>query len=206
MVDDVLYLFSIDQQSLKTSFRKPGAPDDLFYCQCALRHVGGVFEKPDIARCKCWGGKAEDLPEWKIPGHHGQNGANRLVHYHASRRARLNDLIRQKALGILRVVPASPRAFDRLVDCRFKRLSHLEYHQAPESILLSFQYLRSLQQHSRSVPQPSRPKSAVGVCRALDACVQFRVGERCEGSDRLASCRVDGGDSHGATSRGAIIP
>src|ERR1700730_5795397 len=46
----VFHLLRLDEQRLKYAFVKTGAPKDLFDRECALRHVGRMFEETDVSR------------------------------------------------------------------------------------------------------------------------------------------------------------
>jgi hypothetical protein len=77
--DYPLHLICANEQSLKGPDGKACTPKDLFNRQSALRHVRGVFEKGNVAGHKGGRSKSEDLPEWKVPGHDGENRPYRLV-------------------------------------------------------------------------------------------------------------------------------
>jgi hypothetical protein len=78
-VDEDEALICANEQSLKGPDGKACTPKDLFNRQSALRHVRGVFEKGNVAGHKGGRSKSEDLPEWKVPGHDGENRPYRLV-------------------------------------------------------------------------------------------------------------------------------
>ena len=68
-----------DQQRLKDICGEAGAAHDVLDGERALRHVGGVLEQAHVARHERGREEAEDLPEGKIPRHHGEHGADGLI-------------------------------------------------------------------------------------------------------------------------------
>ena len=128
-----------DQQRLKDVRRETGAAHDLFDGERALRHVGGVLEQAHVARHQRGREKAEDLPERKIPRHHGEHGADGLIADEARGTAEIDRLIGEQALGVLHVVAAGNGALGGFLARGFERLAHFERHDAAEGVLLGFQ-------------------------------------------------------------------
>ena len=132
-----------------TSGGKPARAHDVFDGQRALRHVGGVLEQAHVARHQRRRDETEDLPERKIPGHHGEHRADGLVADEALRAAGIHRLVGQQALGVLGVVAAGGGALGGLLARGLQRLAHFERHDARECVLLRFQDFRG-------APHPSR--------------------------------------------------
>ena len=109
-----------------------------------------MLQEPDVAGHQSWSREADDLPEWKIPRHHRQDGSKGLVADVTPASGRLDYFIEEKALCIFSIVPTCPCAFDGLIHASPKRLPHFHRHQSAESFFLCVQNVGSLDHHSRS--------------------------------------------------------
>src|SRR5690606_36455378 len=99
------------QQRLKSSFREPGFGKDLLNMQSTTENVGSVFQQTDVAGHERRRRKPEHLPERKIPGHHGQDDAKRVITYITFRRVRVYNLFRKERGGMCCIEFTGPRAF-----------------------------------------------------------------------------------------------
>src|SRR5207247_6809128 len=76
--NQLFHLFCFDQKGLKDAFFKSGATKNVLNCERALRHVGCMFEQPDISSHQGRRGKPKYLPEREIPWHNRNNGYKQL--------------------------------------------------------------------------------------------------------------------------------
>lgn len=183
-----------DQQGLKRAIVEAGAKKDLFDGERALRDVRGVLEQTDIARHQCRCSEAENLPERKIPGHHGEHRTEGLKCDPRLARLHLYFPVAKKRLGIVCVVAAGSRAFLSLGDCPLYRLPHLERHQLPETPLL----LLENQCDGAHSLRPVLERRALRLRERTRRQRQFLIDRaRAQGSERpedLACRRVGSGD------------
>ena len=100
--------------------------------QRALRNVRGVLEQSDVSGHQRGGGETKHLPERKVPRHHRQNGAHRLIADVTLLRLGLDRLVGEVFRSVIGVVAAGERALLHLGDCRLDRFSHLHGDQASE--------------------------------------------------------------------------
>src|ERR1700739_3659649 len=77
--NNLVYAVWPDQQCLKSAFRKTRAPKNIFNSESAPRRVGSMLQQAGIACHERGRGKAKYLPERKVPRHHRQHRAERLV-------------------------------------------------------------------------------------------------------------------------------
>ena len=79
IVQDGVDLLRADEQGLKSACGESGFEENLFNCEGALRHVGGVLEQSDVAGHQRGSGEAKHLPEGEVPRHDGENGADGAI-------------------------------------------------------------------------------------------------------------------------------
>ncbi len=139
VVENAFHRRGADQQGLENVRGKAGAADDLFDGERALRHVGGVLEQAHVAGHERRRGEAEHLPEGKIPGHHGEHGADRLVADEGAAGTGVDRLVGQQALAVLGVIAARQSALGGFGARGGDGLAHFERHQAAQAVLLVFQ-------------------------------------------------------------------
>src|SRR5262249_7496739 len=97
-----------------------------------------------------WSGEPEHLPERKVPGHHREDDAERLVTDEALACVGGGRLVGEEPLRVLGVVAADPGAPLRFGYPRADRLSHLERHEAAPVGLLRLEHFRSAPEKSGS--------------------------------------------------------
>ncbi len=111
---------------------KAGAAHQRLDCESALRDVGGVLQQADVARHQRGREKAEDLPEGKVPRHHGENDAERIPAHVAVVVIGRDGLWREDAGGVVGVVAAGVGALQDLESRGCERLAHLERDECGE--------------------------------------------------------------------------
>ena len=117
------------QQRLKGASREAGATNQRLDRESALGDVGRVFEQGDVAGHQRGREKTEDLPEGEVPGHDGEDDAERVPADVAVVVLGWNGLGREDAGGVLGVVAAGVGALEDLESGGFERLAHLECDQ-----------------------------------------------------------------------------
>lgn len=105
------YLPAFNEQCAEHAVRQPGLAKAVFDCECALRRIGGVFEHRRIAGHEGRRGETKHLPEGKIPGHDGQDSAERQVGNQAAARVRADFFVGKIDPRIFSVILTSPGAF-----------------------------------------------------------------------------------------------
>ena len=151
VVDYTGYLLGSDEERLKRAIWKAGAAENVFNGERALRHVRCVLQQAYVARHQRRRCEPEHLPEGKVPGHDGENRADRLIADVICPALGLNGLVAQKRFGILRVIPAARCAFDRLINGGLERLAHFGRHDVAECGLLFFENVSRGQHHAGAV-------------------------------------------------------
>src|SRR5262249_40878251 len=136
-------------------------------------------------------GEPEHLPEGKIPGHDGEDRANRLIADVSDRALGRNRFVSQKRFGILRVIPTTPGALDCFVDGSLERLAHFGRHDAAEGILSPFKNVGRGQHHARAVSKTCAAITRKNTGRASDLLFDLRISERRECSKHLAGGWID---------------
>ena len=76
--EDGFDLAGFDEEGLEGAAGKAGAADEGFDGERALGDVGGVLEQADVAGHERGREEAEDLPEGEVPGHDGEDDAERV--------------------------------------------------------------------------------------------------------------------------------
>ena len=76
--EDGFDLAGFDEEGLEGAAGKAGAADEGLDGERALGDVGGVLEQADVAGHECGREEAEDLPEGEVPGHDGEDDAERV--------------------------------------------------------------------------------------------------------------------------------
>ncbi len=76
--EDAFDLSGFDEERLEGAAGEAGAADERFDGERALGDVGGVLEEADVAGHQCRREEAEDLPEGEVPGHDGEDDAERV--------------------------------------------------------------------------------------------------------------------------------
>ena len=110
VVENCVDLLRADQQSLKCACGESGFEKNLFNRQRTLRNVRCVLQQSDVAGHERRSGEAEDLPEGKVPGHHGENRADGTVADETFLGAGFDDFVGQKFLSVIGVVAAASGA------------------------------------------------------------------------------------------------
>ena len=78
-IDDLAHARGRDEEDLEGAVAGRRGGPDVLDGERAAGHVGGVLEQADVAGHEGRGREAEDLPEGKVPRHHGQHGAEGVV-------------------------------------------------------------------------------------------------------------------------------
>jgi len=138
------------------------------------------------------------LPEGKIPRHHGQYDAERLVNDMAGAVALTDARGLEQPLRVLGVVAARGRALRGFLDGRGNWLAHLEGHQRAEALLLRVKQLA--EPGNRSGADGGRC-AAPGAKRRrgeADPPVHLRCIVCCEGTDGFPGGGIDRRDGRRA--------
>jgi hypothetical protein len=189
-----------NEQRLKATLREAAARDDVGEIQRRLRHIRRVLEDADVARHQRRRGEPHGLPQRKVPRHDGQHHPKGLIPdicLGCADRWRVGGLVGEQLLGVLGVEAKTLGALERFGLGRGQRLTHFEGHHGCGFVGLLFQ----------QVGGGVGPLGALGegggmavveepLVGTRDCCLDFIVGCRGEGLDRLAGGRVDRGDGH----------
>ena len=189
-------LLRADQQRLKNALRESSLAEHLFDGKRALRHVRGMLQQADITRHQGRSGKADHLPERKIPRHHCQYRPDGQISNKTLLRSRVDHFVGQKPLGVLGVVPAGSGALECLGDRGLKGLAHLQRHQLGIFFFVPFENLRCLQHAFGALGERSLPLTPECCYRQLQLLLDFSVREWVESLDQFAGGRIDGGNGH----------
>jgi hypothetical protein len=133
------------QQHLEHPGGRTCAPEQILERQRALGDAGGVLEQRHVPRGQRRRSEPHHLPEREVPGHHCQDGAERLVPDGLI--GTVHDLGRQERLRVPRVVPAAERALGGLVAPGADRFSHLAGRQLTKGVLLRVEQVGGPRQH-----------------------------------------------------------
>ena len=155
--DDPLHALRPHEEGAEERGREAGVLEDLLDGERAAGHVGRVLEEAGVAGHEGGRGEAEHLPEWEIPRHDREHGAEGQERHEALAGVGLYHFRGEEALGVVRVVAANPRALLRLRPAPGQRLAHLDRHQAGQLLL-------ALVEQVRRAPHPRGP---VGEARPL---------------------------------------
>ena len=117
--DNISHGIGSHQQGLKHPCRETRLGEHLLNGGGAAGHIGGMFEHCHIPCHEGGGGKAKDLPEGKVPGHHRQHNPQGLIAHKALTTVGLARYILQKAWCLFSVKAADPSAFHDLSDRAF---------------------------------------------------------------------------------------
>src|SRR5438270_434363 len=135
ILDDLLHFLAADEERLEAPLGIAGVAEDLLDGEGALRNAARVLEQADVPGHEGRSGETEDLPEREVPGHDGEHRAEWLEPLLGPARVGLDGLRSEVALGVLRIVAAAIGALLDLGDGGLAQLSHLQRHQAAESVL-----------------------------------------------------------------------
>jgi len=122
------------------------AHEQLLDGERAARHVGGVLQDHGVAAHQGRRRRPEELPVGEVPGHHGQDDAQRLVLDVTLGRVGWHLHRRQQLGAVLRVPIDAPRALLDLGSGLHQRLAHLLGGEGGEARLLLAEELRDLRQ------------------------------------------------------------
>ena len=109
----------------KTAAGKAGAADQGLDGERALGDVGGVLEQADVAGHESGREKTEDLPEGEVPGHDGEDDAERVPADEGVEGRCVERLRRKDAGGVFGVVAAGGGALGDLGAGLGDGLAHL---------------------------------------------------------------------------------
>ena len=197
--EDGLDLIDFEQEGLKGAAREAGATDERLDRESALRDVGGVFEQSDVAGHQCRREKTEDLPEGEVPGHDGEDDAERVPAYVAVVVLGGDGLGREDAGGVVGVVAADVGALEDLESSGFERLAHLERDEGGEVFGLVFEDGGELAHPEGAMFERDGGVGAEGVVGEGDLLTSGLVGEGFEAAEKLVGCGIDGFDGHVST-------
>ena len=145
--DDLGHLLDLDHQIRKHALRQTAVAKNGFDGQCALRHIGRMFQHHGIARHQGRCGSAKYLPERKVPRHDGQHHAERVIRDIAFTGIRFHRLGTQEFLAVAGVVFAGAGAFFDF-GARFAQwLAHFQRDQGCILVALREQLSRHLAQY-----------------------------------------------------------
>jgi hypothetical protein len=156
-----------------------------------------MLEHGGIAGHQAGSREAENLPEWKVPWHHGEHDADRIEGHEARTRFGCDRFARQKARGIVGIEVAGQRAFLRLGDAVAQRLSHLLCHQAPIPGGVVAQRLRRLTHRYRAIFEAGLPPLEERIMHLADHALHLMRLPFLIACDRLAIGWVDRLECHG---------
>ncbi len=129
VADDPLHHLRPHEQGLEGAHGEARLREDALDGEGAAGHVGRVLQKAHVARHQRRGGEPEDLPEGKVPGHHGEHGPDGIVAHETVGRVGRHVLGREEALGVFRVEVADPGALLGLAFGGGDRLAHFARHE-----------------------------------------------------------------------------
>ena len=194
VVNQAGHLRGADRQALKYAGGESGAADHVLDFQCALGYVGGMFQDPHVAGHQRRRGEAEDLPEGKIPRHHGQHRSDGLKLQVACAGAGVQWFVRQQSLAVFGVVAAGQRALGGFGSGCADRLAHFEGHDAPQAVFFLFQDAGRGREPAGAGSERRVPVRAISGIGARQRGVHLGVGEGVEGAQGLAGGGVDRGN------------
>ena len=126
--EDDFDLAGFDEEGLEDAAREAGATDKGFDSERALRDVGGVLEKTDVASHERGSEETEDLPEGEVPGHDGEDEADGVVADVGLGVLGGDALGGEEADGVVGVVAAGGGALGDFVAGGDEGLAHLGGH------------------------------------------------------------------------------
>ena len=197
ILDDLLHFLAADEERLEAPLGIAGVAEDLLDGEGALRNAARVLEQADVPGHEGRSGETEDLPEREVPGHDGEHRAEWLEPLLGAARVGLDGLRSEVALGVLRIVAAAVGALLDLGDGGLAQLSHLQRHQAAESVLALLEQRRGAGEPLAALGEagPSPPPSRGGgfLELLLDDC----IGVGWERLDGFPGRGIHAGDGHG---------
>ena len=122
------HISSVDHKRSKKMWRKPCIAKQLLQRQRTLRHAGSMFQNTSITRHQRGSGEADHLKEWKIPRHHTQHDANRIIGNIAFVRIGLDHLDLHKMLGMHCIIITGKSTFFHLGTPLAQGLPHFHSH------------------------------------------------------------------------------
>ena len=171
---------------------KPASPEHRFDGQRAARHVARVLQDAAVARHQGRCGKAEHLPERKVPRHHGEHHAERIEGDERFCALDLDGLSREIACGVVREMVAGAGALVDLGTAVGEGLAHLARHKLGELVA-------PRAQHVAGRPHEASPRVEVGaspgplrIGRTRDRAQCIVNAVRGVGRARQKGPRVDG--------------
>ena len=146
--------------------------EHVFYGLRAQHHIRCMFEQTHIAGGDGRRSEAEDLPERKVPRHHGEHDTQGLIHDATACSITLNQFISEKRRAMFGVEATDPGTFFDLGAGLTDELPHLQGDQARQLIAPLIELIcHSKQQRTTLVVWRLRPSRGTSVChrdRAFD--------------------------------------
>ncbi len=195
--DDVGHAFGTHGQVLKRALRKARVVEHGSNGLGTLRHVGGVLEQAHVAGHQRGRGKTKYLPERKVPGHHGQHGAQRLEGNQAAVGFGVHHLVGQHLGGMVGVVVAHGGAFVHLAAGGLDHLAHFEGHEAGEVFALFAQHLGGAVHQPAALVKIRIAPTQKSRCRTFEGRLEFFFTHFGEGLYLFVGDGVGRGDRHG---------
>ena len=196
IVEDAIDLRRANEKSLEHASRETGAEEDVFDFQSALRDIGGVFQQADVAGHQAGSDETEDLPEREVPGHDGENDAERLVTDEALGSGGRNDFVGDKFCGVLGVITAAQGALFGFGDGGAESFAHFEGHEAADWFLFGFENVRGFEHPAGAIGERGVTETLEGFSGFGDFFVDLRIGERVKFLYDFAGGGIDGGNGH----------
>jgi hypothetical protein len=196
VVDDACDLPGADQQGLEHVVGEAGAADDLLDLERALRHVGSMLQEAHVAGYQGRSSEAEDLPEGKVPGHHGEQRADGLVAQITDGEAGGDCVVGQQLLAVFGVIAAGQRALGGFGTRGGDGLAHFERHDAAQAILFLFQDACGGMEALGAAAGVGIAETLVGGIGARQLLFEPGIGQRIESTNGLPGGGVYGSDHH----------
>ena len=157
-----------------------------------------MLQQPYISRHQRRRDETKNLPERIVPRHHRQNRAQRKVAHKALASRNVRRFIRQKLLGMLRVIAAHPGALHGFIHRGAIGLAHFHGHDAREFLFVRFQNFRGFYHPRRAAGEARLAEHVKGLDGVLKLLLQLRIGDRLKRFQHCSGGGIRAGDAHEA--------
>ena len=198
IVDQRRHPVRSDEERLEGAFGKTRFAEDLLDREGAVGDVRGVLEEADVAGHERRRREAEDLPEGEVPGHDGEDRAERVVADEAAARRRSRRARRPGNARRSRRRSGRPRRTSRPRPRRRRSAcpSRASCRRPQSAFRPSRTSAGASPSGRRARPGTAAPAREL-LRRERDAALDLGLGVRLERPQGLAGRGVDGGDRHG---------
>ena len=191
IVQDRFDALAADEQRLEHVHRESGLGYHALDGERTPRHVAGVLEQAHIARHEGWPDKPERLPVRKIPWHHRQNNAQRLIGHVRLLSLGHHLFVGQKLLGVLGVVAATHSALLHLGHGGAQGLAHLAGRQSSQLLLAGLQDVGGAVHPGGPLSEGAQAVTVKGYLGACQTFLDLLRGQGVVTGKGLARHRVD---------------